>query len=241
MNKLPVEIEQSLDAFVASAKDAFGADLSAVVLYGSAASAQLRATSDVNLLVLLRRFEAGAADAVREPLRLGHAAIGLQVMFLLESELAQAAEAFAVKFSDIIARHRVLHGADPFADLHTDRDAVLRRLKQVLLNQQLRMRERYVLVSLREEQLANAVADAAGPLRAAAASLRQLEGQLALPAREALEAFVQELGQPHLATALRDMSAARESAHLAPGLAQPAYIGLMQITERLRSRAAALK
>ena len=234
---LPEEIQRHLDLFVAAAQTAFGDDLAAAVLFGSAADGQVRATSDVNLLLLLKRFTPQTADALRGSLRLAHAAIDLQVMFLLERELTQAADAFAVKFADIIARHRVLLGVDPFASLHTSRDAVLRRLRQVLLNQQVRMRERYMLLSLNEEQLAGAIADAAGPLRSAAASLAQLEGKSAQSGKQALEAFVDQLGDPALNTALQAMSKARETARLAPGQALPAFTGLMAITERLREHA----
>ncbi|OBV38234.1 nucleotidyltransferase domain-containing protein [Janthinobacterium psychrotolerans] len=238
---LPTEIERHLALFVGAAQNAFGADLTAAVLFGSAADGQLRATSDVNLLLLLRRFTPQSADVLRAPLRLAHAAVELQVMFLLEDELAPAADAFAVKFADIIARHRILFGSDPFASLHTSREAVLRRLRQVLLNQQLRMRERYLLLSLNEEQLAGAIADAAGPLRSAAASLAQLDGQPALPGKQALEAFVDRLGEPALHTALHSMSVARETARLAPGLALPTFTGLMTITQHLRKHAEQLR
>ena len=238
---LPEEIQRHLDLFVAAAQTAFGDDLAAAVLFGSAADGQLRATSDVNLLLLLKRFTPQTADALRGPLRMAHAAIDLQVMFLLESELTQAADAFAVKFADIIARHRVLLGVDPFASLHTSRDAVLRRLRQVLLNQQVRMRERYMLLSLNEEQLAGAIADAAGPLRSAAASLAQLEGKSALSGKQALDAFVVQLGDPALHTALQAMSKARETARLAPGQALPAFTSLMTITERLREHAETMR
>ena len=234
---LPEEIQRHLDLFVAAAQTAFGDDLAAAVLFGSAADGQVRATSDVNLLLLLKRFTPQTADALRGSLRLAHAAIDLQVMFLLERELTQAADAFAVKFADIIARHRVLLGNDPFASLHTSRDAMLRRLRQVLLNQQVRMRERYMLLSLNEEQLAAAIADAAGPLRSAAASLAQLEGKPAQSGKQALEAFVEQLGEPALHTALQAMSTARETARLAPGQAMPAFTSLMAITERLREHA----
>ncbi|MEG1051524.1 MAG: nucleotidyltransferase domain-containing protein, partial [Janthinobacterium sp.] len=77
---LPEEIQRHLDVFVAAAQNAFGADLAAAVLFGSAADGQVRATSDVNLLLLLKRFAPPAADALRGPLRLAHAAIDLQVM-----------------------------------------------------------------------------------------------------------------------------------------------------------------
>lgn len=238
---LPEEIQRHLDLFVAAAQTAFGDDLAAAVLFGSAADGQVRATSDVNLLLLLKRFTPQTADALRGSLRLAHAAIDLQVMFLLERELTQAADAFAVKFADIIARHRVLLGNDPFASLHTSRDAMLRRLRQVLLNQQVRKRERYMLLSLNEEQLAGAIADAAAPLRAAAASLAQLEGKPAQSGKQALEAFVEQLGEPALHTALQAMSTARETARLAPGQAMPAFTSLMAITERLREHAETMR
>src|SRR6185436_3140946 len=175
------------------AKGAFESDLVSVVLFGSAAEGKLRATSDVNILLVLRRFEQPRADRMREPLRLAHAAVQLNAMFVLEGELAAANEAFAVKFADIQARHRVLFGSDPFAGLGTPRDALIRRLRQVLLNQQLRLRERYVMLSLREEQLARVIADAAPPLRASAASLLQLEGRPAAAPKAALEQLVREM------------------------------------------------
>ena len=110
------------------------------------------------MLLVLKTFKQSSADRLREPMRLAHAAVQLNAMFLLEAEVHAAMDAFAVKFADISARHRVLFGTDPFAGLRPPRDSLVRRLKQVLLNLQLRLRERYVLVSLREEQLAIVIA-----------------------------------------------------------------------------------
>jgi predicted nucleotidyltransferase len=245
MNNLPVAVEQCINSFVAAAQHAFGADLLSVVLYGSAADGRMRVTSDVNLLLLLRVFEPDAADALREPMRLAHAAVQMKVMFLLESELGAAADAFAVKFTDIVARHRVLYGNDPFIALDTSREAILLRLKQVLLNLQLRLRERYVLVSLREEQLVQVIADCAAPLRAGAASLRQLESSLTRPAsavssKQALEDIVQAAGDAQMSDALQLMSSARENGQLVPGQAGPALLGLIRLTAHLRERVARL-
>lgn len=237
MNKLPVEVEKCLDDFVSAAQDAFKTDLVSIVLFGSAAEGQLRTTSDVNVLLILRRFEQDGADALREPMRLAHAAVQLNAMFVLEAELPAAADAFAVKFSDIGARHRILHGSDPFAQLSSSREALINRLKQILLNLQLRLRERYVLISLREEQLAQVIADSAPPLRSCAASLLQLEGkeQLSSP-KSALESIVRELQIPELHAALEAMSAARENGRLAPGTAAPVLMNLIRLCRHLRER-----
>jgi predicted nucleotidyltransferase len=232
----PADVEQSIGAFVDSAKAAFEADLLSVVVYGSAAEGRLRATSDVNMLLVLARFERAHADRMREPLRTAHAAVRLNAMFLLESEVPMAMEAFAVKFADIVARHRVLLGRDPFANLVLPRDALIRRLGQVLLNLQLRLRERYVLLSLREEQLALVIADAAGPLRASAASLLHLEGHDAPAPKQALEQVVKDMGDPVLAATLHDVSTARADRQLAPGKSAPALMGLIEITRQMRER-----
>jgi len=157
--RLPDEVGQVLNAFVEAAKNAFGSDLVSVVLFGSAAEARLRATSDVNVLLVLKRFEQARADDLREPLRVAHAAVQLNAMFLVETEIAAANEAFAVKFADIQARHRVLFGADPFAGLGTPRDALVRRLGQVLLNLQLRLRERVASYHFRSPAHEPGVAD----------------------------------------------------------------------------------
>ena len=163
MNNLPQEVERSLETFVEDAKQAFGDDLVSIVLFGSAAAGELRATSDVNLLLVLKRFDQACADRLRAPMRLAMAAVQMHAMFLLETEVAAAVDDFAVKFADILTRNRLLFGVDPFINLHVSRDALLRRVKQVLLNLQLRLRERYIALSLREEQVAHVIADAAPP------------------------------------------------------------------------------
>lgn len=238
---LPAQVDEELDQLVAAARRALGDDLEAIVLYGSAAEGRLRATSDVNLMFVLRRFDRARIEGLREPLRAARAAVGAAPMFLLSAELPDAAEAFAVKFADLLRRRRVLHGDDPFAGLAVPRDAELRRLRQVLLNQVLRMRERFAVAGLREEQLARGLADAAGPLRAAAAALLELEGRPAPTPREALERLVQELGDPVLRSALAAMSRAREAGLLPAGEAAPAFLAILALAGRLRERAAALR
>jgi predicted nucleotidyltransferase len=191
---LPDTVQAGIDAFVASARPVFSDTLVAIVLFGSAADGRLRATSDVNLIVVLRRAEPAALDAIGPAYRLAHAAIRLSVMFILESEIALAAEAFAVKFFDVSARHRVLYGSDPFAHLDIDRESARRRLRQVLINLTLRLREHRALGGAFPDQLALAAADAVGPLRASAALLLSLEtGETRLP-REALAALGTVLG-----------------------------------------------
>jgi predicted nucleotidyltransferase len=232
---LPEAVERSLTGFVDAAKAAFAADLLSIVLFGSGAEQNLRATSDVNILVVLKRFDRSQADGLREPLRFAHAAIELNAMFVLETEVPLAMEAFAVKFSDILHRHRVLFGSDPFAAVRISNAALLRRLRQVLLNLQIRLRERYILMSLREEQLGRVIADAAPPLRASAASILQLQGSPAPSPKKALERLVAGLNDPALAAVLAAMTKVRGGERLEPGQGPATLIDLMRLTERLRA------
>jgi predicted nucleotidyltransferase len=239
---LPPNVNSVLTGFVEEVRSAFGNDLRAVVLYGSGAEGKLRATSDVNVLLVLSTFDQKKADQLREPLRLAQAAIRLKAMFLLDSELHPAIEAFAVKFGDIIRRHRVLYGDDPFAGLSVSRDAAIVRLKQTLLNLTLRLREASVARGLREEQLVALIADMAGPLRSCAATLLELEGRPAESPKEALNQVAASLPEGSERTEeICRISEARERRALAPGVAAPTFFHLMELASSMRMRAAALQ
>ncbi len=233
---LPPQIKESLDEFLEAAKQAFGDDLLAAVLFGSAAEGRMRSSSDVNLLLFLRRFDKGRADLVREPYRTAHAAMRLDVMFLLESELEQVMDAFALKFSDIMLRRRVLLGTDPFANLVIPPEAVRRRTGQVLLNLMLRMRERYALVSLREEQLVHVAAEMAGPLRACAASILALEGKNPPSPMGALSLILAEPGAPGGSDMTKLIDTARREGALPSGMAAPLIFSLMELAEFMYGR-----
>jgi hypothetical protein len=237
---LPEVVEGALAEFLAAAKEALGPTLRSAVLYGSGAEGRLRATSDLNLILVLESFDPPRVDRLREPLRVAEAAAGAQVMFLRADEIPAAAAAFAPKFADVVRRHRVLHGPDPGAGLAVPRDAERARLRQESLNLVLRLRSAYASRSLREEQAALAIADAAGPLRGLAATLLGLEGAPAASPREALRAIAAE-GGPSSAAAVEALSEAREHGLLPPGDAGPALLGAIAIAERLHARAGAVR
>jgi len=107
-DQLPEAVRTTLTEFTAAAQQAFAEDLVSVALFGSAAEGRLRATSDVNVVLVLRRADPKKLEAIGEGYRFAHAAIRLSAMFILETEIGVAKDAFAVKFADIIARHEVL-------------------------------------------------------------------------------------------------------------------------------------
>lgn len=239
-NNLPQAVARGLSEFIDAAQAAFGTDLRSAVLYGSAAEGRMRATSDVNLLLVLGAFDAVKADAIRPAFLIAQAAIKLRVMFLLEAELQPAADAFAQKFTDILRRRRVLFGPDPFAWIEISRSALLARLRQVLLNLTLRLREAYVSHGTRPDQLARMVADVAGPLRTSAAALLQLEGGELVHPKEALESVAHSLAGTDWTPVLRSVSTVRETGLLTADEAESTFAALIELAEHMRIRVAAI-
>ena len=213
---LPPEVQTILDDFVGAARDSFAQDLLSIVLFGSGAEGKLRPTSDVNLVLVVAKFERSIADRLRQPLRLAHSAIQLQPMFLLPDEISRAADLFAAKFSDILRRRVILFGPDPFAEISVSRDAEILQLKRQLMNLALRLRTAYIVQSLREEQLTRVVAAAIGPCRVAAAVLLELEGTPSSSPQDGFE-YLQNQFQLSQADEIRPLIAAIQEAQLAPG------------------------
>ena len=238
--ELPETVGRHLKDFIALAEKALGPTLSSMVLFGSAAEGRLRATSDVNLLVVLSEWNPQRWDGLRDPLRNAHAAIALSPMFVLEREVPAALEAFAVKFADIMRRRQVLFGRDPFAGLTIPRAAEIARLRQVLLNLVLRLRERYLSTSLREEQAARVLAQVSGPLRAAAATLLELSGKPVASPKAALEAVVASLPGQDWSAVLGVLSSAREGQELQGVAASTTLLRLHDLAAAMREQAQAL-
>ena len=218
--QLPAPIAEILNSFLQSAKDAFGSDLISVVLFGSAAEGKLRATSDLNLILVLASFNQAKADGLREPLRIAQAATQLHPMFLLKEEISHAARSFAPKFADILRRRVVLFGDDPFASLSIPRDTQVRQLRQQLLNLMLRLRASYVARSLRD--------------------MLDLEGRPSASSSQALETLGAELAMPDWRRLLARLSATQESRLSSPGEAPRLFSPLLDLACRMHTRAEAL-
>jgi predicted nucleotidyltransferase len=238
--QLPAQVKQVLEEFLQAARESFGQDLLSVVLYGSAAEGKLRATSDVNLVLVLSSFEPSKVDSLRAPLRVAHAAIQLSPMFLLRKEIPAAARYFASQFADSLRRRVILHGQDPFAAISIPREIQILELKQLLLNQILRLRASYVSRSLREEQLDLVIANAIGPLRSSAAALLELQGRPAPSSQNALELMGGELGLANWPQTLASLAATQESRLTAPGEAARLFFQVLDLACRMHSRAEAL-
>jgi predicted nucleotidyltransferase len=232
---LPSNVASVLSTFLSVARNALASDLVSAVLFGSAAEGKLGPTSDVNLLLVLRTFAPDKIRRLRDAFLTAEAAIKLRVMFVLEDELSSAAELFAQKFADMLRRHRTVFGEDVLGSLKVARQSEVFRLRQILLNLVLRLRESCIARGQRREQVAHILADMLGPLRAACATLLELEGGPASDSTAALVSVAASFG-PDGTDAAAQVLSAHERATLAT-YADDALFQVLTLTMQIFQRA----
>jgi predicted nucleotidyltransferase len=235
---LPEPAREALTEFLEVLIRVAGPALECVLLFGSGAEGRLRPTSDLNVLVIAAHIDPARLNPLRESLQSGRAAAGLTVMFLESGEFADACESFAVKFADIKVRHRLLYGSDPFARTEISREASIRRLRQILLNLKLRLRERYALDAESDERLAAALADMTGPIRVGAATVLALRDGRERSPKAALEEFAAD---PRWQTALAGMSAVHRGEPIAGAVLRTLLGDVFELLAALSAAASALR
>ena len=113
----------TLDDLVSQLRTAYGDELRCVVLYGSAAvGEQLGKRSDLNVLVIARRID---VDLLRREAAIARAWADTgnpPPLTLTEAEWSASADIFPMEYSDILERHRVLHGTPPFEGVRPSRE-----------------------------------------------------------------------------------------------------------------------
>src|SRR5829696_895764 len=106
----------TLDELVDQLKKVYGAQLNAVVLYGSAAAGEhIPKRSDYNVLVVV------------DELTMQHMRAG--------------ADVFPMEYADILERHRVLHGAPPFDGIKVDRAHLRLQVEHEAMGKLLKLRQ----------------------------------------------------------------------------------------------------
>ena len=175
--ELPADVAATLDALGASLRDAAGANLLGLVLYGGLARGRYNPeTSDINIVVLLRDASVGALARIAEPLHAAWRAHRVEPFILTPPEVARLAITFPTKMLDIQRRHISLFGDDPFAGIEVSRAHIRLRVEQELRNLALRLRRRFLAVHRDPGGLALAAEDSAAALAVNLRALLYLRG-----------------------------------------------------------------
>lgn len=147
--------EKDLTDLLRRLQEAAGPNLTALVLYGSAAHSEFRQEhSDLNILGILARLDGAALEALR-PVglwwwRKGHPAPQL---FTLE-ELRRSAQIFAIELLDMKQHHRMLFGEEFLAGLDVPMALHRLQVERELRINVVRLRQAYLHSRGRRSELA---------------------------------------------------------------------------------------
>src|SRR5205814_2209271 len=108
----------TLDELVSQLRAAYGPALRSIVLYGSAAAGEhLPKRSDYNVLVVVDSLDAPQLTAASAASRAWADAGNPAPLTMTTSEWRGSSDIFPMEYADILDRHRVLFGDDPFAGI----------------------------------------------------------------------------------------------------------------------------
>ncbi len=174
----PPEVRAAILRLRDDLKEAAGANLAGLILYGGLARGRYRAgKSDINLVVLLNDTSTAALARIAPTLRTAWRAWRVEPFIIKPPEAARLSVTFPTKLLDIARHSIVLAGSNPFTDLQVAREQVRLRVEQSLRNTELRLRRRYLSIFDDTSSLATALADAALSLKVEFAAMLQLVHQ----------------------------------------------------------------
>jgi predicted nucleotidyltransferase len=140
-----MQAEKQITEFVDRLKQAAGANLECVALFGSAVSGEFHADfSDINILCVVRELSAQALAALAPAVNSWTKNKFPAPLIFSRTELERSTDVFAIEMLDIRQRHRILHGEDIFASLHVPMDLHRVQLEHNLRTKLLTLRQAYI-------------------------------------------------------------------------------------------------
>ncbi len=133
--------KMTLEDLAAQLRKAHGDQLTAVVLYGSAARGDAAATRDLNVLVVVRSLSSAALRAASATAGAWVEAGNPPPLILTEAEWLTSRDVFAMEFADILERHRVVAGALPAGPATVDPGHLRHQLEFEAMGKLIRLRQ----------------------------------------------------------------------------------------------------
>jgi predicted nucleotidyltransferase len=142
MKKYPEAPEAIFKEYVADWQSAFGHELEAIILYGSAARGEYtRGKSDINFLMML---SAVGMAKLREAVEITEKwrPVGVAVPLALTRDYVQTSlDSFPIEFLDMKLHHRVVFGHDALTDLEISPQNLRLQLERELKGKLLHLRQ----------------------------------------------------------------------------------------------------
>ena len=224
----------TLDELVTQLRAAYGAQLTCVVLYGSAATGEhVEKKSDYNVLVLLDQTTAHGLAAASSSARAWRDAGNPPPMTMTVAEWRRSADVFPMEYADILEHHRVLHGTPPFDGITIAREQLRHQLEHQVLGKLLQLRQGALLVGTDGKLQAELVSNSFSTIMVLFRALIRLAGDAPSGDNAAIATRVAHIAgfDPEAFTCAAQHH--RSAARMAPAAAGAVLAGYLSGLERL--------
>ena len=134
-----------LRKMLADLQESLGDRLHSVVLYGSTARGDYeKATSDLNLIVVLEDLDPSTLEALQPAFTHWQKAKQPVPSIFSPQLISESADVFPIEFFDISRRRIVLYGKDPFEELEIHSDHLRHQCERELREKMMRLREAFI-------------------------------------------------------------------------------------------------
>ena len=224
----------TLDELVTELRTAFGAQLRAVVLYGSAVAGEhIPNRSNYNVLVLVEALPLDRLLAKAAGAQAWTAAGNPPPLMLTVDEWRTSADIFPMEYADILERHRVLYGEAPFAGLSVSPGDLRLQVENQAMGKLLQLRQGALATGGDGVRQAALLAASLSAIMVVFRAVLRLHGQSPPTDYEALARLVAERAGLDAAPFLQVVRHVRGSAPIAPGQAEAVLAGYLRGMEAL--------
>lgn len=226
----------TLGELVTQLRAAYGTQLSAVVLYGSAAAGEhIPKQSDYNVLLLLDSIEPAALAAASSVAEAWHDAGNPPPMTMTVSEWRRSSDVFPMEYADILERHRVLYGTLPFDGIAVSREHLRLELEQQALGKLLKLRQGALLAGTDAKRQAELIAASLSTMMVLFRAVLRLHGEKPAVDNIALSQRVAALAGMDATSFVRAVRHVRGETKLSGGETGEVLAGYLRGIERLNA------
>lgn len=151
---VPDDTQRLLRSYVKDVAQAYGEQLDAILLFGSAVRGEfLPGRSNLNILLFLRSYDVALLKAYTGVHKKWSNDQVVVPLFLTKADLQASALVFPLEYQDIQDCHRLLWGQDPFIGFKVDPRYLAGEVLQSLRGNLVRMRQRLVEGDTTEESM----------------------------------------------------------------------------------------
>ncbi len=223
---LPPEVQETLRGYLKDVSAMFGANLQAVILFGSAARGDfLPGRSNLNLLLLVEKQDLESLARYAKVHRRWARESIVVPLVVTETELQSWPETFPLEHLELCQHHFVLAGRDPFIQTEPDLHRLVSECVQEMRGNLLRLRQRVLEGGASPEVIQLLLPMSVTALLPCLRGLVYVKGK---PAARTTEDFL-----PTLTSVIGvDCEAVAEAWHVKTGVSSPGKFELPRLLER---------